>query len=824
MAQTAVDIVVKVAGGQKLKQLDTALKGTAANAVKASSGLDRSAVSAKKAGQAASQAQGGFKRLASAVKGAAVAIAGFQIGKQIAQVGIDSIEAERRLNALAGTFGEVQAAQQAATKIADKFGLSQREAAKGFAQIYARLRPIGISLADIESAYAGFETSARLSGASAQESSAAFLQLSQALGSGVLRGEELNSVFEQTPGVVKAIADEMNVPIGKIRELAKEGEITSDIVLRALKRLEREGVAGLATAMNGPRQKFKDFSNSVEKLSNALATTVLPDLADAISEVGDAILLLEGPIKFISGLLKNALSEVNQLIREITKAPAAAAAADLRRGGTGQNLVNALTFRDPNEGLKQLFGEEGLKDLKRQAEDYAKLRNQSVKEVFSALALDRLNALDGDGYIKSVDNTLKPTTKLDRDKDKVKTKTGGVGRESKVPELQRELALAKQLEPLYGRIAEAQLRGDEETAIRLQGQVALLELKKEEADVLASSASPAEKLLEIEKIGFALRKQVLDTTYELKELQQQQKEALEGVIPPIEQEIELLEAKLNGNEKYIQQLQEIEALAKSIAQARGASVPTADDTSKATGLIQQRDEIKAQVEEFERMQDMVKQISGTIATEFTNAISSVVQGTKSIDAAFSEMLQNIGKSFIEMAMKIIQQQIQMIIYGTLMKALGVGMPGAGLGGSGGGFGVQPLTSGLDFSSAFAGGFAQGGIIPPNRTALVGENGPELVQTSGSPMQVASAPQTNQMMQSAMSTYSPANSFDGGPANQTIRFESTVINGVEYVTREEAEAIGNRAARTGAQQGAKLGEQRSMNRLRQSRSTRSQLGF
>ena len=103
--------------------------------------------------------------------------------------------------------------------------MSQREAAKGFAQIYARLRPIGIELKDIESAYAGFETSARLSGASAQEASAAFLQLSQALGSGVLRGEELNSIFEQTPGVVKAIADEMGAPIGQIRKLASEGKI-----------------------------------------------------------------------------------------------------------------------------------------------------------------------------------------------------------------------------------------------------------------------------------------------------------------------------------------------------------------------------------------------------------------------------------------------------------------------------------------------------------------------------------------------------------------------------------------------------------------------
>ena len=687
MAQTAVDIVVKVAGGQKLKQLDTALKGTAANAVKASTGLDKSASSAKKAGQAASQAQGSFRRLASAVKGAAVAVAGFQIGKQIAQVGIDSIEAERRLKALAGTFGEVQAAQQAATKIADKFGLSQREAAKGFAQIYARLRPIGISLSDIESAYAGFETSARLSGASAQESAAAFLQLSQALGSGVLRGEELNSVFEQTPGVVKAIADEMNVPIGKIRELAKEGEITSDIVLRALKRLEREGVEGLASAMNGPRQKFKDFSNSVEKLSNALAVTVLPDLADAISEVGDAILLLEGPIKFISGLLKNALSEVNQLIREITKAPAAAAAADLRRGGTGQNLVNALTFRDPNEGLKQLFGEEGLKDLKKQAEDYAKLRNQSVKEVFSALALDRLNALDGDSYIKSIDNSIKPPTRFDKD-TKTKTKTGGstgATRKSQIPELERELALAQQLEQLQGKINAAELAGDKQLQIRLKGEQRMFELMKQEADIVNSDLPDAEKKLKLLKLGVDVRLQALTTQQELDLLAKSEKEAYEGIIGPLEAQRDLLQASLNGTEDKVKLEQEVNKAIKGRTPEEAAYI---EQVIRGNAALQER------LNKQQKLKDQIGQISGVIAGEFTSAFKSVIDGSKSAQQALSDAFSNIADSFLNMAMKIIEQQLVLIANALIMKALGVN--------TGSTFGSQGTQIQNDFGNFFKG--------------------------------------------------------------------------------------------------------------------------
>lgn len=73
-----------------------------------------------------------------------------------------------------------------------------------------------------------------IAGASATESSAAFLQLTQALGSGVLRGDELNSIFEQAPNLIQNIADYMDVPIGQIREMASEGEITADIVKNAM--------------------------------------------------------------------------------------------------------------------------------------------------------------------------------------------------------------------------------------------------------------------------------------------------------------------------------------------------------------------------------------------------------------------------------------------------------------------------------------------------------------------------------------------------------------------------------------------------------------
>ena len=73
-----------------------------------------------------------------------------------------------------------------------------------------------------------------IAGASAEGQSAAMLQLTQAMSSGVLRGEELNSIFEQAPTSIQTIADYLDVPIGRIRDMAANGEITAEIVKNAM--------------------------------------------------------------------------------------------------------------------------------------------------------------------------------------------------------------------------------------------------------------------------------------------------------------------------------------------------------------------------------------------------------------------------------------------------------------------------------------------------------------------------------------------------------------------------------------------------------------
>ncbi|MBD0552228.1 tape measure protein, partial [Acinetobacter baumannii] len=77
-----------------------------------------------------------------------------------------------------------------------------------------------------------------ISGASAQAADAALVQFGQALASGTLRGEELNSVMEQTPALAKAIAQGMGITVGQLRSVAAEGKITSKEIVKALKNVQ----------------------------------------------------------------------------------------------------------------------------------------------------------------------------------------------------------------------------------------------------------------------------------------------------------------------------------------------------------------------------------------------------------------------------------------------------------------------------------------------------------------------------------------------------------------------------------------------------------
>jgi tape measure domain-containing protein len=239
------------------------------------------------------QLTGRFNTLKTAIAGAGLTI----IARQAVNTASNFQALQLRLKVLTSEFGEFAGAQELITKAQDRFNLSIVEATRGVTDIFARLRPLGISLKDIETTFIGFNTIAKLAGLNATEASAAFTQLAQGLGSGRLQGDEFRSIAEQVPQLLKAISDETGIAAGKLKDFASKGLLRSDIILRALAKSAEEGANKIGAIMDAsPAEVFKEFNNAVLELQLSLGTRLLP----AILKVTKATTALtEAVIKFI---------------------------------------------------------------------------------------------------------------------------------------------------------------------------------------------------------------------------------------------------------------------------------------------------------------------------------------------------------------------------------------------------------------------------------------------------------------------------------------------------------------------------------------------
>lgn len=172
--------------------------------------------------------------LVGAIKGAVAAYATIETLKGAMNASDELIQTKSRLDMMNDGLQSTQdllnmtyvAAQDARGSFSDmadvvaRFGNNAKDAFDSSAEV--------VQFANL------IQKSMTIAGASTQEAAAAELQLSQALGSGVLRGDELNSIFEQAPNLIQNIADYLNVPIGKIREMAQEGQLSASIVKNAI--------------------------------------------------------------------------------------------------------------------------------------------------------------------------------------------------------------------------------------------------------------------------------------------------------------------------------------------------------------------------------------------------------------------------------------------------------------------------------------------------------------------------------------------------------------------------------------------------------------
>ncbi len=212
---------------QGMNELNDTLKQIVAN-------TSRAAQEQQEHNQKIQQANQSAGQLLSTVKRVVAVAAGFTMGKEILGLSDEMAQTTARLNLMNDGLQDTDQLQQMIYQSAQRARTDYMATADVVAKLGQRAGDAFNSSGEVVQFAENLNKQFVIAGASQQEIASASLQLTQALGSGVLRGEELNAVFEAAPNVIQTIADYLDVPIGKIREMASDGEITADIVKNAM--------------------------------------------------------------------------------------------------------------------------------------------------------------------------------------------------------------------------------------------------------------------------------------------------------------------------------------------------------------------------------------------------------------------------------------------------------------------------------------------------------------------------------------------------------------------------------------------------------------
>jgi lambda family phage tail tape measure protein len=300
-------------------------------------------------------------------------VAGAFATQSLIGFGDELISLRNRLSAFTGSQAEANAQFSQIAEIAGRARSGLSETGALFNKMAIAADSMGISTAQVGQITETFAKSLKVGGANAQESASAILQFSQAMGSGVLRGEEFNAVFEASSSTMLDIAKALGVPIGKMRELAKEGKLTSTVIAEALLRMNdsveekfaktiptiSEGFTNLRTAAG---IAFTEMATDTESPIAGLAalgqsilklTTDIPALVSAIKDLTNVLLLAGAAMLAFRAhtfLATGGFTVLQGAIATFGKSIGGATAGLLNFGAAGKSVKYGLT------GLGTAFG------------------------------------------------------------------------------------------------------------------------------------------------------------------------------------------------------------------------------------------------------------------------------------------------------------------------------------------------------------------------------------------------------------------------------------------------------------------------------------
>jgi tape measure domain-containing protein len=252
--------------------------------------------------QVVGNATAGMERAANAAKAAFAGIAAALGGQQLIAMADQYTKFTAQLKLATESQREYAAAYADVKRIATTAQAELGATGVLYARIANGTRELGVTQKEVAKITETVNLALKVSGATFEESHSAMLQLSQAFASGTLRGEEFNAVNEAAPRLMKALADGIGVPVGALKKMAEEGQITSrimsDVLPNALDDLQEEAkevqtIAGAFTLLKNNTMEFVGVQAQANGVVAAM-TGGLELLAKNLTLVGIGVLTVTG--------------------------------------------------------------------------------------------------------------------------------------------------------------------------------------------------------------------------------------------------------------------------------------------------------------------------------------------------------------------------------------------------------------------------------------------------------------------------------------------------------------------------------------------------
>ena len=374
LALSAVDEASKTLGAVR-KQIES-LSGTALENTKRMGAAGASAKqlgeSLKDAGAGAEKARSSLSLLTSAATKLAAAFAAIKSAGFFVEAADEARMLEARVRAASVSVDDAAKNMTAIKRVAEETISPLSDTATLYLRVSQATRTMGLESERVADVVSIVSKSLQISGASASETSAVMLQFGQALASGVLRGDEFNSMMENSPRLAKALSDALGVSTGQLRRMAEQGQLTADTVVNAL--LKQKDVIDT---------EYRTIPQTVGQAWQVL-TDKIGQFAGAVDNSIGVTSTIVNVMNMASDAIRQATTAISDHIR------GAAAAAD---GATGSFKTLAESLADPTIAQRVAELEARLRAIQLGTQEAAQRSAEAISEAIKA-AEQQISELD----------------------------------------------------------------------------------------------------------------------------------------------------------------------------------------------------------------------------------------------------------------------------------------------------------------------------------------------------------------------------------------------------------------------------------------------